>query len=83
MRPLRHPLLVAGLPAPGAAVAGFHPVEDRRYRYDTGQVRVTDGIVRRFHAHRTIVFHRTADGFDAVARSPEPKPSGATRPAWS
>lgn len=49
-----------------AAAASFHPVEDRPYRYDTVETRTADGATRRFHASRTIVFHRAADGYDAI-----------------
>lgn len=49
-----------------AASAAFHPVEDRPYRYETVETRTADGVVRRFHASRTLVFHRTASGYDAV-----------------
>ena len=60
--------ILAALPVAfwsGAALASFHPVEDRRYRYDTVETRTADGVVRRFHASRSVVFHRTADGYDA------------------
>lgn len=48
------------------ADARFAPVEDRRYRYEIDETRVADGVTRRFHADRSVVFHRTASSFDAV-----------------
>ena len=56
--------LLSGAVWSGAAAASFHPVEDRPYRYDTVETRTADGVVRRFHASRTVVFHRTATGYD-------------------
>ena len=49
-----------------AANAAFHPVEDRSYRYDTVEIRTAGGVVRRFHTRRSIVFRRTADGYEAT-----------------
>lgn len=49
-----------------AAAAEFHPVEDRTYRYETAETRSAEGIVRRFAAERSVVFHRTASGYDAT-----------------
>ena len=49
-----------------AAAAEFRPIEDRPYRYDTVETRISDGMVRHFRAARTIVFHRTETGYDAI-----------------
>ena len=48
----------------GVAAASFHPIEDRPYRYETIETRTADGAVRRFHASRTVIFHRTETGYD-------------------
>ncbi|WP_404371741.1 hypothetical protein AB5I39_04565 [Sphingomonas sp. MMS24-J45] len=48
---------------PSAAAAEFRPVEDRAYSYETVETRSADGVVRRFHAHRSVVFHRTDTGY--------------------
>ena len=48
------------------AQARFAPVEDHRYRYEIDETRVAGGVTHRFHARRSIVFHRTVSGFDAV-----------------
>lgn len=46
-----------------AAAAEFRPVEDRPYYYETVETRSADGVVRRFRAHRSVVFHRTDAGY--------------------
>ena len=47
-------------------MASFHPVTDRPYRYDTVETRTADGVVRTFRASRTVLFHRTAAGYDVT-----------------
>ncbi len=49
-----------------AAAAEFRPVEDRAYRYHTAETRTADGVIRRFHASRSVVFHRTDAGYDVT-----------------
>ena len=49
-----------------AAAAEFRPVADRPYRYDTVETRTADGMTRRFHATRTVLFHKTETGYDVT-----------------
>lgn len=49
-----------------AAHAAFHPIQDRPYRYESAETRTVDGIERRFHSTRTVVFHQTDHGFTAT-----------------
>lgn len=50
----------------GTAAAEFRPVEDIVYRYDTTETRTVDAVERRFQARRSVVFHRTVEGYDAI-----------------
>lgn len=59
-------LLVPLALSASVASAAFHPVQDRPYRYETIETRTADGAARRFVAHRTVVFHRIPDGYEAV-----------------
>lgn len=59
-------LVLAALLWSSAATAAFRPVTDRPYRYETVETRTADGVTRRFHASRTVVFRRTDAGYDVT-----------------
>lgn len=52
--------------SPGQATAGIHPHADVPYRYEVTETRSADGVMRRFTARRTVVFHPVESGWDAV-----------------
>lgn len=77
MSGLRYGVALACAAAQVAAAAGFHPVEERPYRVDVTQTRIADGVTRRFHVRRSVVFHRVDGGFDAtVALGAVDRPAG-------
>lgn len=63
---IRAGLALAAVLWSSAAAANFRPVEDRPYRYETVETRSGSGVTRRFRASRTVIFHKTATGYDAT-----------------
>lgn len=63
---MRWPAVLPLALSASAASAAFQPVPDRPYRYETVETRTVDGVARRFHASRTVVFQRSPEGFVAT-----------------
>ncbi|MDO7843256.1 hypothetical protein [Sphingomonas immobilis] len=65
--------------APAVATATFHPVEGVTYIADTVVTRIDDGVTRRFHTARHIVFRRDGDGYlvEAVLQKADQQAPGA------
>jgi hypothetical protein len=70
-------LMLAAAPVVGAGA--FHPAEGVPYVADTVVKRVDDGVTRRFHTARTLVFRREGEGYrvEATLQKPDQQAPGA------